>query len=440
MSPKYTGGLYQQPSVKVHMTAKLQQAVRILQLSTPDLLAYVRQELEENPLLEAVDIQWDPFPGITRRNRNQRVDPLQQAADSELSLEKHLRQQLGLMPFPPQTIWRIALYMIGNLDHNGYLELSLEQIADTLQVNHDDAAAALSLVQTLEPIGTGARNLSECLLLQVKQWPACPPLVPQLIRAHLDDIAHYRLHKLAKLLKVSEEEIQHAIGVIRGLNPRPGASFHGGETLYIVPDVIIGQVGEQFVVSIPDAAIPHLGLNPNYERMAKELGRTDEARQFLHAKLSSAAFFIRCIEQRRLTLLRVARAIVEEQAEFFQKGVSYLKPMVLKHIADIVGLHESTISRATSGKYAQTPWGNFELPFFFPSGFHLGQGDAASAVHIKERIREWVREEEDRKPYSDQKLADMLAEEGIPISRRTVTKYREELGISSSIRRKHVGR
>jgi RNA polymerase sigma-54 factor len=435
---RYTGGMFQQQAAKVHMTPQLRQAIRMLQLSTPDLLEVVRNELEENPVLESVESDsWDVAPILgSGTGRTPGADPVSAVAGDVLSLESHLREQLRFTANVPDSVRRIILYMIGNLDPNGYLEPSVDQIAGELQVEREKTETALRILQGFDPPGVGARDVKECLTLQANQLASCPPLVHTIIADHLDDVAFGRVHKMSKALQVAPKQIQSAIDVIKALNPRPGAAYEPVDIQYIIPDVLIEKAGDQFVVSIHDTAVPRLSVSKHYLRLVKDNGIKDEERAFLEAKRKSAVFFIQCLEQRRLTLLRVARAIVEEQIDFFRNGVSGLKPMILRQIAAKLNLHESTVSRATAGKYAQTPWGVFELAFFFPSGFNKGREDAASAESVKHKIREWVRKEDNRKPYSDQQLASIFQLEGIPISRRTVTKYREELGIQSSVKRR----
>ncbi|TJY41076.1 RNA polymerase factor sigma-54 [Cohnella pontilimi] len=442
MSARLSGGMFLRQNTKMHMTPKLRQAIRILQLSAPELWAYVRQELEENPVLEAIDVRWDMMSGAggARISRDRGLDTLDFAVDRRMTLERHLTEQLRLMKPPSAAIERIVRYIIGNLDTNGYLELPLQDLASTLQAAEEDAEAALRIVQSLEPAGVGARDLKECLLLQLQDLPKIPPLAPRLIHDFLDDIGGYRIHKISKQLGVPRHDVEDAIRVIKKLNPRPGSSYYVDEVKYIVPDVIVEKAGDRFVVSIPDATVPRLEIHPQYERLAEECGKEVSARKFLSAKYRSAAFLIKCIEQRRLTLFRVTEAIVEEQDAFFREGPSRLKPMNLRDIADKLNLHESTVSRATSGKYAQTPWGLFELTYFFPAGYNRGLIDEASAESVKEKIRTWVAGEDAAQPYSDQQLADLLQEEGIPVSRRTVMKYREQLGILSSVRRRNAPR
>ncbi|WP_261300679.1 RNA polymerase factor sigma-54 [Paenibacillus andongensis] len=441
MRPGY--GMFQQQAAKMRLTPHLRKAITILQLSTPELLEVVQQEMNDNPVLEFAGNEWDAYNTANKFHRANSgrapIDvPMHQAASNEISLEKHLKEQLGFVKKISPSTRKIVVFMIGNLDNNGYLRATLNEISDVCKVDLIQAELALRILQGFEPAGIGARNLRECLLLQVQSLSQCFPLVSLLIRSHLKDVADYRIHKLSKILQVSAQEIQAAIEVIKGLNPRPGAAFHIEAIHYIIPEVIIEKTDEQLVVMIHQAAAPRLSLNGYYKQMGKESGGNMEATKFLSSKLNSAMFFLKCLEQRRKTIFRVAQAIVEEQTEFFWKGASYLKPMTLKHIADKLSVHESTVSRATSGKYAQTPWGIFELKYFFPSGLQMDLGDSVSSERIKTRIKEWIHGENRAKPYSDQQLTELMIQEGFQISRRTVTKYREELGISSSLRRKRI--
>lgn len=441
MRPGY--GMFQQHATKMRLTPQLRKAITILQLSTPELLEVVQQEMNDNPVLEFAGNEWDAYYNTHKSHRaNGRrdpiYDPLHRAASNEISLERHLKEQLGFVKKISPSTRKIVAFMIGNLDNNGYLGPSLNDISDVCKVDLIQAELALRILQGFEPVGIGARNLRECLILQVQSLSLCFPLISLLIRSHLKDVADYRIHKLSKILQVTAQEIKAAIDLIKGLNPRPGAAFHIEAVHYIIPEVIIEKAGEQLNVMIHQAASPRLSVNGYYEQMGKESVGNNEATKFLSSKLNSAMFFLKCLEQRRKTIFRVAQAIAEEQTEFFGKGTSYLKPMTLRHIADKLGVHESTVSRATAGKYAQTPWGIFELKYFFPSGLQMDLGDSASSERIKTRIKEWIHGENHAKPYSDQKLTELITQEGFQISRRTVTKYREELGISSSLRRKRI--
>ncbi|RAP76034.1 RNA polymerase factor sigma-54 [Paenibacillus montanisoli] len=435
MSSRYGLGMFQQQKQHMHMSPQLQQAIKILQLPTVELLELLREELEQNPFLEAEETV---FAGADRPRSAKQADPLDYIAVRELSLERHLKEQVRFDDGLSQELKKIVYYIIGNLDANGYLDVTVDQLAKALQAQPQMVSQALHYVQSLEPAGVGARNLAECLQLQLDRSGAGSSLLTALITSHLEEIAEVQIPKLAKMLHAKQEEIVAAVHLIKSLHPRPGAAYGSDHADIIVPDVLVRSAGDQFVVSIREPAAPRLTMNAQYEGMVQELGRTHEAGRFMAAKRSAAAFLIKCLEQRRLTLLRVTRAIVEEQEAFFRSGSAYLKPMVLRQIAEKVGVHESTVSRATSGKYAQTPWGTYALSYFFPSGFGAGEDDASSAESVKASIRELVKQEPCEAPYSDQQLARLLEENGVPISRRTVAKYREELGIASSFKRKRA--
>ncbi|MDR6883964.1 RNA polymerase sigma-54 factor [Bacillus sp. 3255] len=439
MRPGY--GMYQQQSVKMRLTPQLRKAISILQLSAPELMEVVQQEMLENPLLEfSSPHAWGGSRYISNRRDavDMEADPLYRAASNEISLERHLKEQLLFARELPPAMRRIVMFLIGNLDGNGYLRSSIDEIADILKVDRERAEQALAILQSLEPAGVGARNLRECLLLQIGPVAESFPLVAEMIRSHLKDVGDYHVHKLAQVLQASPQHIQAAMNVIRGLNPKPGAAFQTETVPYVIPEVIYEQADGRLALSVCQAGLPRLSLNGYYERIVKEGRDASEAARFLAGKWQAATFFLKCLEQRRKTILRVAAAIAEEQSAFFEQGAAYLRPLTLKQIADKLGMHESTVSRATAGKYAQTPWGIFELKYFFPSGLAQGSGDDTSSERVKARLKELIQGEQLTKPYSDQKLADLLAGEGIAVSRRTVTKYREELGISSSLRRKRI--
>lgn len=435
MGPRF--GMFQQQSAAMRMTPQLRQALKILQLSAPELLDVVRQELQENPMLECKEDVWKYGDSGGIGIRGDHYDALHHTVASlDASLERHLREQLNFMKDIPHRVRTTIAYLIGNLDDNGYLELSIDEIAETLQTDPGIVEEAHSILQGFDPAGVAARNLTECLLIQSKHAADCPSLVPKLISNHLEDIASNRIRKLADRFGASTEDIQAAIQVIKRLNPRPGAAFHAGETSYIIPDVLIDKADGRFVIRIQDASAPRLSVDRYYDRMLKENGGDSETRSFLFEKRKSAAFFIKCIEQRRRTLYLVAQTIFETQLPFLQGGTPHLKPLTLKRISAMTGLHESTVSRTVTGKYALTPWGLFALKYFFSAGLDTDHGDSASSESVKAKIKEWVSQEDGRKPYSDRQLAVLLANQGIRISRRTVTKYREQLGISSSFKRK----
>lgn len=429
-------GMLQRQTGQMRLSPRMQQAVRILQLPSSELQEMIRQELESNPVLEAVERSMEIGGGIGKTKPSD-FDPLKNvAASPSPTLQQELEEQLNLTAGIPALLRRMVRYLIGNVDSNGYLAISLEQAANDVKAEPALAEAALQVLQSFEPTGIGARNLAECLLLQANSRPECPPLVLLLIRSHLQDIAEQSPAAIARRLRVNPRELGDAIETIRSFNPRPGASFDSAGISYIVPDIRIELIGEEVAVSVLEGAAPRLIIREDYRGMAKEAGAAPETSAFLTPQLHSAAFLIRCIERRRQTLTRVARAIAEEQAAFIRFGPARLKPLSRRQLADRLGLHESTVSRATAGKFALTPHGVFGLGYFFPIGYGEGSDDTASAESVKEKIRHYVRSENAKKPLSDRQLAELLEREGIPVARRTVAKYREELGIPPSVKRK----
>ncbi|WP_123041507.1 RNA polymerase factor sigma-54 [Cohnella candidum] len=431
-------GMLQRQNGQMRLSPRMQQAVRILQLPSSELEEMIRDELERNPVLEVVDGSMGIGVGIGKGKPSD-FDPLKNvAASPSPTLQQILEEQLNLTTGVPALLRRMVRYLIGNVDSNGYLAISLEQAAIDVKAKSALAEAALEVLQSFEPTGVGARNLAECLLLQANSRPDCPPLVFLLIRSHLQEIAELNPAEIARRLRLNPRELGDAIEIIRSFHPRPGASFDSAVTSYIVPDIRIELIGKEVAVSVLEGAAPRLYIREDYRSMAKEAEGAPETSAFLSPQLHSAAFLIRCVERRRQTLTRVAGAIAEEQAAFIRFGPARLKPLSRRQLADRLGLHESTVSRATAGKFALTPHGVFELGYFFPIGYGQGNDDTASAESVKEKIRHYVRGETAKKPLSDRQLAELLEREGIPVARRTVAKYREELGIPSSVKRKPV--
>lgn len=455
-----------QQQQKLVMTPELRQALSILQLPVLDLEAYIENELLANPMLEvregddpeageapapAEDLagnaeltrQWleyfgeDHDPGAPiSRDDDEHDGLLAGTAAPAPTLQEHLHDQLRLLRLTPEER-RAAAFLIDSLDDHGYLTLSLQEAAFASGQPESAVERALQVVQGLDPVGVGARNLQECLLLQ---WAAVGdgnPLVPALITSYLEDLAAGRITRIAEALGVPPAAVQAAADMLRTLDPKPGRRFgRPGDTRYIVPDVVVERVGRDYVVVVNDSVGPRLTLNAAYRQMIRTGGLEDpETRRFLEGKLHSALWLLRSIEQRRLTLYRVTEAIVRLQRPFFDGGLRHLKPLTLREVAAEIGMHESTVSRATSGKYAQTPQGLFELKFFFSSGVE-GWGGAVSAESVKRMIRDLIAAENPREPLSDQAIAEALARQGVQISRRTVAKYREEAKIPSSAQRK----
>lgn len=457
-------GLSMQQQQKLIMTPELRQAIAILQLPVTDLREYIDQELLENPVLEVQSADEEGGPAAAEAGENGPANDVETAAawldylgdrddgrvaarESKPSFEAytapvctlydHLLDQLRLVSV--QGLCRhVAQYLIGNLDEHGYLTLSVAEAARALGVEVDVVESALAVLHTLDPAGVGARNLQECLLLQHAAIGSPDPLVPKIIAEHLDDLADGRITRIAEALGVTPREVQDAVDVIRTLDPKPGRCFgRPGENRYVVADVVVERVGGDYVVIVNDAPVPRLFVSPYYRRvMAAKNGLEQDVRRFLEQKLHSALWLMRSIEQRRLTLYRVTEAIVRLQRAFFDQGVRHMRPLTLREVAEVIGMHESTVSRATAGKYVQTPRGLFELKFFFSSGVESARGPGVASEGVKKLMRDLIDAEEAANPLSDQQLAEALSRQGIVISRRTVAKYREEMGVASSARRR----
>ena len=458
-------GLSLEQTQKLIMTPELRQAITILQLSALDLSTYVEEQLLENPLLENLEetpdnkeevepsvveekardekweVDWQDYFHDQDQHRvrservtledNQRFDPFTSAAPT---LQEHLLEQLHVQKVTASI--PVAEYIVGNLDDNGYLSLSIKDIAHQMKVSYETAEEALELVQSQDPLGVGARNLEECLRLQLPLLPDNPPELSKLLK-YLEDLAAGRMQRIAQVLKISIKQVQELADMVRKLDPKPGLKFSSpGEVRYIVPDVVIEEVQGEFIILVNDITVPRLGINKAY-REALGLEQGTETRTFVEQKLNAAAWLIRSIEQRRLTLYKVANAIVNWQTDFLRQGIRHLRPLTLRDIAEEVGVHESTVSRATAHKYVQTPKGIFEFKFFFANSMARGsQNSSVTTDVIKLVLKDIISTENPQKPYSDQKLADLLKAKDMRISRRTVAKYRDELGISTTAVRK----
>lgn len=440
-------GLIQEQALKLVMTPELRQAITILQFSSLDLIEYINQQMSENPIIETAEKMlpdgdfWKEYwrdrsmnrVNYTSQSNESESNPLDWIVKNDTTLEKHLLEQLSyLRNISPRTI-RVAKFIIGNLDHRGYLELALEQIAESLHEEVEEVEQALFLVQSLEPHGVGARNLKECLLIQLEYAGKKDTLVYKIVEDYLELLAEGKIGKISTKLQISPKEVQTATDSIRLLDPRPGSLYQRDEPRYIVPDVTVEKVAGEFVILLNDSATPRLSINSYYEKVSQQ---HEEAKKYIHDKMNSAMWLLKSIEQRRMTIYKVTEAIVQEQRDFLEKGISYLKPMTLKEIAEKVSLHESTISRATNNKYVQTPRGVFELKYFFSSALTTTGGESTSSESVKAEIKALIDQEDRKAPLSDQKLMDILNEKGVFISRRTVAKYREEIGIPSSAKRK----
>lgn len=451
--------LHLEQTQKLIMTPELRQAITILQMPILELNQFIEQEMLENPLLEVVEerderdqepvetaaeqeVDWQEYfqdksdLGLPRQEKEEiNQYSYENFLTSTLTLQEHLTRQLFLVAhFGEDT--KIGEYLIGNIDDNGYLTVDTGEVANELRCTQPEVLRVLSLIQTFEPAGVGARNLEECLLLQIAQIENYPPLAEVLVKSHLADLAAGKINKIAAALEITPKAVQELADFIRTLDPKPGRKFSSGkDTRYVVPDVVVEKVNGEYIVLVNDTLIPRLGINRAYRDALVQQDDAD-AKKFVEGKLHSAAFLLKSIEQRRLTLYKVVNCIIDLQREFFERGVKHLKPLTLREVAEIVNLHESTVSRATAGKFMQAPQGVFELKFFFASGVENVAGDMTSSESIKRILREMIDKEDQANPLSDQKIADNLQAQGINISRRTVAKYRDELGIPSTALRK----
>lgn len=446
-------------SQKLIMTPELRQAIELLQFNSLELKEYIAKELEENPMLESLstieefeniekytednEIDWkeylEKYDDISYRgqvDRNIKEYNYETFVSYEPTLKEHLISQLNLVCLGNRE-WKIGENIIQNIDENGYLNSSTEEIASHMKCNIEEVEIILDIIQTFEPLGVGARSLKECLILQVKDRKDLPPYVLRIIEDYLEDLGYNRIQKISKELNIDLQKVQEVCDYIRRLEPKPGRAFSNNEEIkYIVPDAEIQLVEGKFVVVLNDVAGPRLNIN-NYYKGLMKTGTDKNTVEFLNEKFNSAMWIIRSIEQRRATIKKVIESILKFQIDFFLKGERALKPLTLKDIADDIEMHELTISRATNGKYVQTPRGLFELKYFFTSGLESSDGDISS-TSIKSTLKEIIDGEDTKKPYSDQKLAELLKAQGINISRRTVAKYRDELEIpSSTIRRRY---
>ncbi|MFH1681246.1 MAG: RNA polymerase factor sigma-54 [Candidatus Eisenbacteria bacterium] len=464
------------------MTPQLQQALRLLQMPTLELQLVLKQELLQNPLLEEVEdlvedgeeeetprasdsaedgeksqdgeaeegkdgreqIDWDEYfhnpqeYSYFRRNEGEVSDEyFERVPSTTVRLSEHLLSQLR-MGTKDEVLLRIGEFLVGSLDERGFLTMTAEQVAESVGAPRERVEEAIRLLQTFDPPGVGAGDLRECLLLQLRQLGKEETLACRIVEEHFQDLVQNKYLELAKRLKTTPREIQNAAAEIGKLNPRPGLLFSDEEPRYIVPDLVVERVDDEYVVSLNDLNVPRLRISRAYENMLVSSGGAaeGEAREFIREKLTAANQLINTIERRRRTMIKVMKAIVEHQREFFDRGIRFLKPLTLQQVAEQIGVHESTVSRVTSSKYVQTPRGVFELKFYFSSSIRSDSGEDASAKRVKDRVRELVENEDRKNPLSDQKIVKELKKEGILIARRTVAKYREQMDILAARYRK----
>lgn len=398
------------------------------QADRSDWEAYIRGSYEEGR-----DGQWDR-QWIERRDDE--GDFYDRYVDNDMTLPEHLLFQLQFAAGTEEEE-RIGRFLIESLDENGYLRQSTEEIGQLLGVSGREVEAVLGIIQGLDPLGVGARDLRECLLIQLKALGLLTEPFRRVITDYLEDLANNRLGAIARAVGVTAEEVQRMGDVIRTLEPKPGRQFSAGEeTKYIIPDIIVEKTEDGYAVHVNNSSTPHLKVSPYYRQLLRQAGSDEKLASYLSERVNAALWLIRSIDQRQQTIYKVGEAILRHQKDFFDRGSKYMKTLTLREIAEDVGIHESTVSRAASGKYLQCSHGIFELRHFFSAGVRAESGEGVSSSSIKEFIREIIDGEDPGKPYSDQAIVGMLEEKGFEISRRTVAKYRDEMHILSSSKRK----
>jgi RNA polymerase sigma-54 factor len=444
------------------MTPQLQQAIRLLQLPVLDLSAQIQDALEENVMLEMEDLpdvpktdteptvevetikpedtwQTNPMERIQESNWNGEGRPINEYADqSGQSLREHLLWQLELENFTPRESV-IGEALIDSINDDGYLTTTLEEIVDYIGENSavsvEEIERTLAKVQRLDPGGIGARSLSECIILQLEQLDPSTPglkLAIEIASNHLDAVGAQEYSELRRTLRTTEACLDDALALIKSCHPKPGQAVNTAAAEYVVPDVFVRKVDDRWQVEISSSGIPRLSVNQRYAQLLR--GSTDHAA--LRTQLQEARWLVRSLEIRNETLMKVASCIVSRQTEFLDHGDEAMKPLVLRDVAEEIGMHESTISRVTTNKYMHTPRGVFEFKYFFSSHLASADGSDQSSTSVRAKIRKLIGSENPAKPLSDSKIAKLLADDGISVARRTVAKYREAMKIPSSSERK----
>ncbi len=457
------------------MTPRLQQALKLLQVPTLELQQILKLEIMQNPLLEEVDeitdseerekedspeekaneeaeepseedpIDWSEYlqDGLDRTYVPQSetsIEFLEKTPTVKSTLAESLIEQLHYLSLPATTM-KVAEFLVGSLDDNGWLATSVADVADALGTPAEEIEKVLRVIQALEPVGVGARNLRECLMIQLEVRDMKETLAYRIIHDHFDHLVNRRFPEIARQLKCTVEQVQEAADVIATLNPRPGLEVSSEDPKYVTPDLLVERVDDEYVVLLNDRHLPRLRISSAYESVLRDRKGTDgdnKTREYIQGRLNSARWLIQTIEQRRRTMIKVMNCIIREQREFFDKGIQFLRPLTLQQVARQIDMHESTVSRVCSGKYVQTPRGVFELKFFFSSGLETEDGEDVSARTAKNTIKILIDEENKKDPLSDQRIAELLHEKGLKIARRTVAKYREQLNVLPARFRRRV--
>jgi RNA polymerase sigma-54 factor len=461
---------------KLILTPSLQQAIKLLPMSTLELADLLNQEMVENPLLEEVpteelqpaeqpqpekqeaqpatekadtwdDADYDYFfgdyldDGYRSRTPSEvkELPPIENTLSTAGSLSDHLLWQLSLQTHD-EDVKEIGRAIIGNLDDDGYLVASVEEIAAMGEWPVAEVEKALQHVQTFDPIGVAARDLQECLWLQIRQLGLEGTPAEKIVTEHLRLLQNHQVPEIARKLGMPIEDLREHVEIIRNLDPKPGSRYNPSQSQYVIPDVYVAKVEDQYVAMLNEEGLPQLRISPVYRRLLDKSvhgGESgDETRAYVKDKFRSALWLIKSVDQRQKTIHKVATSIINFQREFLDSGIEYLRPLVLRDVANDIGMHESTVSRVVNNKYMHTPQGVFEMKFFFHSGISSSYGESVSSVTIKQRIRKIIENEDPRKPLSDSKIVSILQKEGLMLARRTIAKYREELKIPTSNQRK----
>jgi RNA polymerase sigma-54 factor len=468
------------------MTPSLQQAIKLLQLSKLELQEVLNQELLENPLLEesaeeikaeeqaeteaqekteaaaeakpaepAKEKEKDSFEeidydayfqdyieyGYNPRGMGEEHEefPIENTLTRPPNLTDHLTWQLSMSDASP-TVKEIGAFIIGNIDEDGYLRATDEEIAAAGGYDPKDVQKAIDAVQSLDPIGVGARDLRECLLLQLAFLEIENEMVEIIIRDHWEMFMQRHFVQLAKVLGIDMKTLEGIVEVIKHLDPKPGRKYSNERAIYVEPDVYVHKVGDEYVIVLNEDGMPKLRINGSYRSMLNSMDskQDGETVNYIKDKIRSAVWLIKSLDQRQRTIYKVAESIVKHQREFLEKGIDFLRPLVLRDVADDIQMHESTVSRVVSNKYMHTPRGLFLMKYFFHSGIDSDTGEDISSLTVKKKIQSYIEAEDPRKPLSDSKIMKILNDEGINIARRTVAKYRDELNIPSSTDRKQI--
>jgi len=457
---------------KLILTPSLQQAIKLLPMSTLELVDMLNQEMVENPMLEEVPTEelqpaetqpekqeaeepapktdaWDDSDyeyffgdylddGYRPRTPQEikELPPIENTLSTSTSLADHLMWQLSLQT-DDDAVREIGTAIVGNLDEDGYLVASVEEIASMGNWPVSEVERALRGVQGFDPIGVAARDLQECLWLQLRHLGLEGTPTEKIVTEHLRLLQNHQVPELARKLGLPIEDLKQHIEIIRRLDPKPGSRYNLSASHYVIPDVYVVKVEDQYVAVLNEEGLPQLRISPVYRRLLeKGADNSDETRAYVKDKFRSALWLIKSVEQRQKTIHKVATSIINFQKDFLDHGIEHLRPLVLRDVANDIGMHESTVSRVVTNKYMHTPQGVFEMKFFFHSGISSSYGESVSSVTIKQRIRKIIENEDARKPLSDSKIVSILQKEGLVLARRTIAKYREELKIPTSNQRK----